>query len=197
MYTYDQSQSVPTTDVHRSADSFRLQNWVTTCIITVSGNHNNSSLSAWRHLQQVRLWNYIGLRVTNLAACEMRRSLRRNITEMQCAPKNSLGMHLACCCYSVTSHVQYSQLCQFYIDLSSQLKVSASSIGVALNERQVLCKRDLKLSPFPKHVSDHFMMACTRCWWTCRIFVPYYLFWNITRINRSPWHIYSRMYSRR
>jgi len=191
MYTYDQTQSVPTTDVHRSADSFRLQNWVTTCIITVSGNHNNSSLSAWRHLQQVRLWNYIGVRVTNLAACEMRRSLRRDITEMPCVPKNSLGMHLASCCeYSVTSHVQ--QLRQFCIDLSSQLKVSASSIGIALSKRQVLCKRDLKLSPFPKHVSDHFMMACTRC---CRIFVPYYLFWNIARIDRSPWHIYSSMYS--
>jgi len=192
MYTYDQTQSVPTTDVHRSADSFRLQNWVTTCIITVSGNHNNSSLSAWRHLQQVRLWNYIGVRVTNLVACEMRRSLRRDITEMPCVPKNSLGMHLASCCeYSVTSHVQ--QLRQFCIDLSSQLKVSASSIGIALSKRQVLCKRDLKLSPFPKHVSDHFMMACTRC---C-IFVPYYLFWNIARINRSPWHIYSSIYSQR
>lgn len=63
----------------------------------------------------------------------------------------------------LASHAQHSQLRQIYIDLSLQLKVNTTSIGMALSIKRGKFCTNVTLN-FPQNVFlDYFMITYTRC----------------------------------
>lgn len=148
------------------------------------------------HLQQVSIWYYIFFPRDESVSVQNKYHPTYYPRNARCTKEFAWNAPCILLQVQLASHAQHSQLRQIYIDLSLQLKVSTSSIGVALSERKVLYECDLKLSP--KRIPDYFTTARTRCWYMRVIFLYHIIFTEIytSRMYRSLRHIYSRTNSR-